>query len=327
MTIQTAPKIYENADRGNEIYHGVSSFMRLPVIKEKKILAEYDAAVLGVPWEGPVTWGAYSGCELATKTIRDASQRYGGYLPEYGYDLFDHLSVCDNGDVPVVWGDTAKTQSSIYDRTKDLFNSGTIPIIFGGDHSITESVINALADSVDGSVGIVHLDAHMDNLVSFGPDKHARCSPLYRIYENPKIDASKIVHIGIRGPRNSAEQIQNANDVGATIITGHEVKTKGVDYTISKALEVVKDGTKAVYISVCSDILDIAFNPGGPTDLNGLSSYELSTILYEISRSGITGFDFVEIYPPSDPRNISSHTAAWMAIYTLSGIAAQKREG
>jgi len=321
------PRCYEKRGQLPEIFPGVPSFMGLPVAKTGTELAGYDAAVMGVPWEGPVTWGKFSGCELSTKTIRDASLRYGGYLPEYNYDLFDYISVCDCGDVPVVPGDVPKTMASIYSRAREVFASGAVPITFGGDHSITVPVFNALVDSTAGKVGLVHLDAHMDNMFSFGEEKFARCSPFHRIYENDKFDAAKLVHMGMRGPRNNPDQIGNALAAGATVITGHEMKTKGIAYALKKALEIVKDGTQAVYVSVCSDILDVAFNPGGPPDFNGLSSFELSSILYGLATEGINGFDFVEIYPPSDPQGVSSHAASWMGIYTLSGMAANKKNG
>jgi agmatinase len=127
--------------------------------------------------------------------------------------------------------------------------------------------------------------------------------------------------MGIRGPRNNPKQMKSALDVGASIITGYEIKKKGIDCAIQKALEIAKDGTDAVFVTVCSDILDVAFNPGGPPDMNGLTTFELSEILFRLAAAGINGFDFVEVYPSTDLNQVSSHTAAWMAIYVMSGIA------
>ncbi len=58
----------------------------------------------------------------------------------------------------------------------------------------------------------------------------------------------------------------------------------------------------------------------------GLTSYELAVMLTECGYAGATGFDFMEVYPPDDLHNISSHCASWMAIYFMSGVA-QKRAG
>lgn len=321
MKADLKPTCFEPGRLVNEIYHGVPSFLGLPVARKEEEIKGNDIAVMGVPWEGPVTWGKFSGCELATKTIRDASKRYGGFLPEFGYDLFDYLSVCDYGDTAVVPGDVETTHSNIYKKAAAIFQAGAVPVVFGGDHSITVPIIHAMSENVSGKVGIIHLDAHMDNMLSFGEEKYSRCSPLHRIYENKNLDPKNIVHMGIRGPRNNPTQLKNAQDVGASIITGYEIKKRGIGAAIQKALEIAKDGTNALYVTVCSDILDVAFNPGGPPDPNGLTTFELSEMLYQFAASGINGFDFVEVYPPSDVNQVSSHVAAWMAIYVMSGIA------
>jgi agmatinase len=51
-----------------------------------------------------------------------------------------------------------------------------------------------------------------------------------------------------------------------------------------------------------------------------LTSFELSLILHKLACAGINGFDIAEIYPPSDPNNVSSHAAVWMSLYVMSGI-------
>jgi agmatinase len=130
--------------------------------------------------------------------------------------------------------------------------------------------------------------------------------------------------MGIRGPRNSPRQIEAAKEHGATIITSFDIKLNGVESAVDRALEVANTGTDATYVTICSDVLDVAYNPGGPIDPNGLTSFELSLILHKIARAGIAGFDFVEIYPMQDPNNVSSHTAVWMSLYALSGIVKKR---
>ena len=79
------------------IYGDTPSFLGCPVLSHYGIEKGYDYIFAGVPWEGTVTWGSYSGCELAPKSIRHASARYGGYLPEYDIDFFDHISLAEIG--------------------------------------------------------------------------------------------------------------------------------------------------------------------------------------------------------------------------------------
>ena len=204
------PVCYEPGREIPEIFHGVPSFMGLPVIHEKGEISDYDIVVMGAPWEGVVTWGSFSGCELATKSIRSASIRYAGFLPEMGFDIFDYLKAGDYGDSPTNPGHIEKTLANIQEKASDIYDEGAIPIIFGGDHSISIPVVRALAAKTDGNVGIVHLDAHMDNMDRYGDEIYARCSPLHRIYEVENVNPKNIIHMGIRGPRNNPKQIAAA---------------------------------------------------------------------------------------------------------------------
>jgi agmatinase len=303
-----------------EIYSGTPTFMGLPAIRKKEEIAGHDAVVMGAPFEGIVTWGSFTGCELAPKSIRNASARYGGFLPEMGFDVFDYLSVGDYGDAETVPGNIPATLAKIGEKAEAVVSGGAVPFTFGGDHSITVPVVAALAGKSEGKVGIIHLDAHLDNIDLYGEERYARCSPLHRIYEIENIDPANIVHLGIRGPRNNKDQVACARERGATILTSFDVKREGLESVAERTLNIVQKNTDAVYVTVCSDILDVAHNPGGPPDPCGLSTFELSRLLYQFASAGIAGFDFVEVYPLNDTNNISSHVAAWMALYAMAGL-------
>jgi len=74
-----------------------------------------------------------------------------------------------------------------------------------------------------------------------------------------------------------------------------------------------------VYLTICSDVLDFAFNPGGPVDGNGLTSYELLTMIYEFAKRGLCGMDFVEVYPQQDTNQNSAHFVSTVVLYVLAG--------
>lgn len=303
-----------------ELYSGVPSFLGLPPVKDKAQLSNYDFVIMGAPWEGICTYGGPSGTENATKTIRQASVRYGAYLPELEFDVFDHFSGADYGDAAVRNGDRAFTFESVAGHMRDIMASGAIPITFGGDHSLSFPLISAFAEKYDGNIGIIHFDAHMDNMDAYGEEAYARCSPFHRLYDVPGFNPKNLVSVGIRGPRNYFGALDEAKKYGASVITSFEVKRKGWEDCIKRAIAAASEGTKAFYVSVCSDALDVANNPGGPADLCGLSSYELAEMLYACGCGGAKGFDFMEVYPPDDLHNISSHGACWMSIYMMNGM-------
>ncbi|MBW2059512.1 MAG: agmatinase family protein [Deltaproteobacteria bacterium] len=309
------------------VYGDTPSFLGCPVVSSAMVKNEFDVMFAGVPWEGTVTWGTFSGCELAPRTIRHASARYGGFLPEHEIDLFDYLKIGDLGDLAVNPGDPEVTMRSVFDKASEIYGCNSIPFMFGGDHSYTPEIVRALAENVDGKIGIVHFDAHFDNSASFGADNFPRCGPLYRIAKIEGVRKESIVHIGIRGPRNSAAGLEFAREIGATVYTTRRMRSLGIEASIDEAIAIAKKDVQHLYVTVCSDVIDAAYNPGGPPDFDGLVPHELFGALYKLGEHGIAGFDYVEVYPLQDPKSLSSHLAAWAMIYTLAGLASRKRAG
>ncbi len=307
------------------VYGDTPSFLGTPVLDPKALADGYDVIVAGVPWEGTVTWGSFSGCELSPKTIRHASARYGGFLPEYGLDLFDYLKIGDIGDVPVNPNDELDTMKNVHEVMGQVYGNHSIPFVLGGDHSFTPEIIRALSDNVDGDIGLIHFDAHLDNSNGFGTDRCPRCGPIHRIAQIEKVRKKSIAQIGIRGPRNSSAQFEYARQMGARVFAINEIRSRGIDDVIDEAIDIAHRNTKHVFVTICSDCIDAGFNPGGPADFNGLMPHELLPSLYRIGESGIAGLDFVEVYPGQDPQGFSSHLASWAMIYALAGMASGKK--
>lgn len=308
------------------VYGDTPSFLGVDVLHPARLESGYDVVVSGVPWEGTITWGSFTGCELAPRTIRHASARYGGFLPEYDVDVFDHLKIGDAGDVVVNPNDPAETMRNVYRAMCNVYANGSIPFVLGGDHSFTPEIIRALAEHSEGNIGVVHLDSHFDNSQVFGEDAYPRCGPIHRISQIGKVRTASIVHLGIRGPRNSPAQLEYAKSMGAKVFTIREIRRRGIDAVLDDAIAIAGEHTKHVFVTVCSDCIDASCNPGGPADFNGLFSHELFTALYRLGESGIAGLDYVEIYPGQDPQSFSSHLASWGIIHALAGMAARKRD-
>jgi agmatinase len=308
------------------VYGNTPSFLGVEVLSQNLLKKGYDAIITGVPWEGTITWGSYAGCELAPRAIRHSSARYGGFLPEYEIDLFDYLKIGDAGDVVVNPNDPAETMKNVLHVMNNIYENDSIPIVLGGDHSFTPEIIKALAQNSDGNIGVVHFDSHFDNSPAFGTDEYPRCGPIHRIAQIEKVRKKSIVHVGIRGPRNSPAQFEYAKSMGARIFHIREIRKRGIEEVIEEAINVAMENTKQVFVTVCSDCIDASFNPGGPADFNGLSAGELFSALYRLGESGISGLDYVEIYPTQDPTSFSSHLATWGIIHALVGMAARKKE-
>ncbi|MGQ5178283.1 agmatinase family protein [Bacillus halotolerans] len=309
-----------------KVYGNTPCFLNSRKINVKDIDL-VDITLYGVPWEGTVTWGDYTGCELGPKLMRICSKRYSGYLPELSHiNIFDHLSLGDLGDVPVNPNNTAETMANIEAFADEIWKRGKFSIALGGDHGITYPIVKALGKRTKGKIGVIHLDAHYDNTDDFTGDQFARCSSFARLYEDENVNTECIVHLGIHGPRNTAENGRRAMEAGAKTITIREIRdVNNIKETAKSAFSLASDGTEAVYLSICSDILDCAFNPGGPPDVNGLSTNELLNLIYEITQLGVVGMDFVEVYPQQDANHFSSHLCTTLVLYALAGHIESKK--
>lgn len=321
------PTIYDPSFLPTNIYSGVPTFLNLPVIENQEDLKNVDVAVMGVPWEGGCTIGGYSSCTDGPKSIRSVSIRYTGYLPEFDIDSFEHLKAGDYGDIPVQNGNYDFTFAEIRKKFSEIIDAGAIPIVFGGDHGITYPTVSELAKRHPKRVGVLHFDAHLDNYDTFGDDLYSRCSPFFQLYNDPNMDPTKIVHIGIRGPRNHKGEGANAKKYGATVIPCMEIKKNGWEASIQKALEIASKDTDVLYVSICADALDAAFMPQGPQDMGGLTSFELMMMVHECGKAGARGLDFVEIYPDAYSLHTASHVGCWMALYFLNGAAERVAKG
>lgn len=321
FNLKTVPTIYQPGVVPNEIYSGVPSFMGMPTAKTAEELKQYDFAVMGVPFEGGCTYGGFSSCVVAPKTIRSVSTRYVGYLPDYDFDTFDYMSCCDYGDIPIQNGSYEYSFASMRKGIGEILDADCVPITFGGDHSISYPLISELCARHKKRVGVLHFDAHLDTMPAFGDDLYSRCSPFNRLYGDENFDSTKIVHIGIRGPRNHHQERIEAQKAGATVITAREIKLNGWQASIQKAIDIVSKDTDVIYVTVCSDVLDAAANPQGPFDPCGPTSFEVAMMLHEAGKAGAGAFDFVEIYPETCGTHQSAHTACWMALYFMNGVA------
>lgn len=279
-----------------------------------------DVLFYGVPWEASSTWGDYTGVEIGPKQMRLSSGRYSTYLPELDHiNIEDHLTFGDVGDVAVNPHNVPETVDIIEGFTKNLWNSGKFLVGLGGDHSVTYPIVKALTNT-GKKVGIIHLDSHYDNYDEFEGDKYARSTPFKRLYETEGVRNESLIHAGIKGPRNKPENGKAAKDAGAVTLTINDIRAQDdLKAYANEIYDMASKDVDVVYLTICSDVLDFAFNPGGPVDGNGLNSYELLTMIYEFGKRGLCGMDYVEVYPMQDANQNSAHFVSTAVLYVLAG--------
>ena len=164
----------------------VLTFLRSPHVALnaqalKKSGARY--AFLGVPFdEGNI---GKPGSEEGPREFRLASQEYFTYWFEYNIDLYGTAVDCGDVSMPKVSPDVARDR--IYRAVREVLKAGLVPILVGGDRSLSIAATKALSDhiGVKKKMGYLHFGAHLDLADSWAGEKSLAPCALARITELP----------------------------------------------------------------------------------------------------------------------------------------------
>jgi len=144
-------------------YLGPATFMKARALSEPHELDAFkpDVAIVGAPWDDGTTYRP--GARFAPRAVRVANYQ----PPSWHLDLevapFDILKVIDYGDAVCYPGLTDQAHEAIRARVAEIASRRIVPMVIGGDHSITYPSATAVADAYGrGKVGLVHFDAHAD---------------------------------------------------------------------------------------------------------------------------------------------------------------------
>ncbi len=247
-------------------------------------------AVVGVPFDAFSSF--LHGSEKAPPSIREAfHSASSNYFTERGVDLKNHQGWNDVGDLKLPAGKEAL--AAIEAETKKLLATHDKIFSLGGDHSITYPIIKAISKK-QGTINMLHLDAHPDLYDSFEGNKFSHACPFARIMEEGL--ASRLVQVGIR--TMNAHQREQANRFGVEVF---EMKTWQAFY------EIKFDGP--IYLSLDMDAIDPAFAPGvSHHEPGGFTSREIISIVQNI-KGNVIGADLVEFNPTRDPSGITAMLA------------------
>jgi agmatinase len=300
---------------------GINTFLKLPFLEDVRKVGEYDVAFMGVPFDIGTTYRA--GTRFGPQAIRRISSLYTPYNYELGVDLREALNMCDIGDVFTV-ANIEKSFDQITKAVSHVMSCGTLPIIFGGDHSIGYPCLRGVAENVDGIVGIIHIDRHADTQEK-DMDERMHTTPWFHATNIPNAPAVNLVQVGIGGWQVPRPGVQVARERGTTIMTITDVENLGIDRAVEMALEVAWKGAKAVYLSFDIDSVDCGFVPGtGWPEPGGFLPREALKFLQGVAKEGIAAMEVVEVSPPYD---ISDTTALLAARAALDVLATMVKYG
>jgi len=310
-------------------YSGVPTFMFLPLCLDPAELAGVDVAIVGAPMDEMVTHRP--GTRFGPRAIRAAYDDAGldSWHMDLGVAPLRDLTVVDHGDAEVVPGDAHRNHRAIRKAVADVVASETVPIVLGGDHSISYPNVAAIAESYDtGSIALVHFDTHADTGADNWGLKWAHGTPFRNLVDDGVVRGDCLVQIGLRGYWPFPDEWAWMRDHGVTWHRMDEVFERGIDDVIDDVLDEIGDAPH-VFMSVDIDVLDPAFAPGtGTPEPGGMTTRELLRAVRKVaSARGFVGMDVVEVSPPYDHAGITAQAAHRVVLEALAGLAVNRRGG
>ena len=273
------------------------------------ISSTYDKSrfvFFGVPYDKTSTYKA--GSKFAPGALRDISANMELYSVRSGVDL-EKVAVHDWGDVDIV-EDLVETLGRVKSVCSELLDAKKIPIMVGGEHSITK----AAADALPEDTCLVSFDAHLDLRDEFLGEKLSHATFMRRVSE--RLGSDHLMEIGIRA--FSKPELDFTRKSRVTIITPQDLRKGGLQKTAQRIKGFLSRFSHS-YMTVDIDVLDPAFAPGvGNPEPDGLSTDELLTLVDATMEKNTVGFDLVEVSPQLD----SGQTAAVGVKVIFEAIAA-----
>ena len=312
-------------------YVGPTTFMNLPWVTDPVQLYArgVDVAIIGAPFDDAVSHRP--GARFGPRAIREAQYTSGSINSiQLGIEPFEVLTVVDAGDANVVPAWIERGHALIYRKVLEVAGTGAIPIVLGGDHSITWPSATAVAAvHRPGTIGIVHFDAHADTASDDWGVLAGHGTPMRRLIESGAVDGRNFVQVGLRGYWPPVDVFEWMQDNGLRYHFMTEIEERGAEAVVDTAIAEALDGPDSVYLSIDIDVVDPGLAPGtGTPEPGGLLTRELLRAIRRIALAvDLAGMDIVEVSPPYDHAETTSMVANRAALEAISALAVKKAAG
>jgi agmatinase len=254
----------------------------------QRTFEEAEYVILGAPLD--ITSTYRSGARFAPLAIREASLNIETYSFRTNMDVED-LKIHDLGDLHIA-GEVDETLKRLELVTKDLLDAKKMPVIIGGEHTITLGVMR----SVGENVALVSFDAHLDMRNEYMDLTTSHTTFMRRI--NEQINLHKILEIGTRAV--CKEELDYAKKSDTQFLTVQQIRRDGVEETTKKIDTLLADCEK-IYLTIDMDVLDPAFAPAVQNpEPDGLDMRVFLDLLGKVCDHRIVAFDLVEVAPHYD---------------------------
>ena len=301
-------------------FAGPSTFARLPELRD---VSRCDIAILGIPFDAGTSYRP--GARFGPQSIRQASRHLRTqYHPSYDTEPFVEQQVADAGDISCNPFNIEEAVGQIQMAATEMLGKVDSIISLGGDHTIALPLLRAV-NHFHGPVALVHFDAHLDTWDTYFGAPYTHGTPFRRAAEERLFLDHASMHVGIRGPLYSRDDLDNDEELGFKVVHCDEFQKEGLDHVASRIKERV--GDNPMYLSIDIDVLDPAHAPGtGTPEIAGISSRELLGVLREFDGLNIISADVVEVSPAYDHAELTSLAAATIVYEIINLLARSRRD-
>jgi len=292
--------------------------------------ADADVVIVGAPFDGGTSYR--SGARFGPQAMRSACYlAHDGSRPSLAMrvDGLQDMRVVDAGDVELYSGDAVRSCADLELVIEKIAQSGAIPLVLGGDHTITWPDVTGVARARGwGKVSVIHFDAHADTGdIEFG-SLVGHGQPMRRLIESGAARGDRFLQMGLRGYWPGPETLAWMAEQGMRSYEMTEIVARGLDECLTEAFVIATDQCDGVFLSVDIDVCDPGHAPGtGTPEPGGLSARQLldavRRICYELP---VVGIDVVEVAPPYDHADITALLGNRVVLEALSAIARRRKD-
>lgn len=272
----------------------------------------------GVPFDGGATLG-WPGARYAPDRIRAALAWMTMRIEDgqiFALDTMEVLDVPDDllrdrGDVEVVPHDLMATIDATSEAVALSVAEGRVPIVVGGEDSLFFPAVRGFHQAVEGTVGVIHFDAHLDLLdENVRQGRHSHSSGMRRSVELERVHADHCIQVGARhfNYPSSAAFIEEVKLAEVPAVAFHE---RGTEAVVEEVLDRVS-GADHVYWSFDIDVIDPAEAPGaGAHEPGGITARQALDCVRLLARH-CDGFAVTEVNPLTDLNDRTATLAAYL---------------
>ena len=233
-----------------------------------------------------------------------------------------NLKIVDAGDIYCHGSKLEEAQDNLAEAVATIINNSGFPILLGGGHEITYGHYKGLKKVLEGSIGIINIDAHLD--IRETQDGLATSGTgFYQILNDCKNEWEdfKYLAIGIQQISNTQGLFKYAKESAVEIIENTTLNPSNLKRVLSH-IKAFSSSVDHVYLTIDLDAFAAPYAPGvSALAFNGIipddTFYQLFKTLVELPN--LKSVDIAELNPVYDIDNRTAKLAADLIFKLLQG--------